>query len=260
MTHAVGRTCSHRRGSAVGPPRKRGARRGSGGPSSEEGARETRPALRGSRPTRPPPHAGLAGAHHGNHPHPLLHGPAHGEVVAGDAGGERGHRQVGADGGQAGEPEHRRLPGAGRALQLLHDLGHAAGWARARRGLGVRGCRAGPRTGVGPRSPARPHEPPRGCSLHPPPHTNPQGLASRLSISTPTHAVPAANPLPPFSLLSPAGVLEKPLEKKSGRNYGPPGTKKLIYFIDDMNMPEVDKYGTVAPHTLIRQHMDHKHW
>lgn len=57
-----------------------------------------------------------------------------------------------------------------------------------------------------------------------------------------------------------AGVLEKPLEKKSGRNYGPPGTKKLIYFIDDMNMPEVDKYGTVAPHTLIRQHMDHGHW
>ncbi|XP_062482469.1 dynein axonemal heavy chain 17 isoform X3 [Pezoporus occidentalis] len=55
-------------------------------------------------------------------------------------------------------------------------------------------------------------------------------------------------------------VLEKPLEKKSGRNYGPPGSKRLIYFIDDMNMPEVDKYGTVAPHTLIRQHMDHGHW
>ncbi|NXE83161.1 DYH17 protein, partial [Cochlearius cochlearius] len=55
-------------------------------------------------------------------------------------------------------------------------------------------------------------------------------------------------------------VLEKPLEKKSGRNYGPPGTKRLVYFIDDMNMPEVDKYGTVAPHTLIRQHMDHGHW
>ncbi|KAH0629591.1 hypothetical protein JD844_011790, partial [Phrynosoma platyrhinos] len=40
-------------------------------------------------------------------------------------------------------------------------------------------------------------------------------------------------------------VLEKPLEKKAGRNYGPPGTKKLIYFIDDLNMPEVDTYGTV---------------
>ncbi|MGH0121561.1 UNVERIFIED_CONTAM: hypothetical protein FKN15_040688 [Acipenser sinensis] len=55
-------------------------------------------------------------------------------------------------------------------------------------------------------------------------------------------------------------ILEKPLEKKAGRNYGPPGNKSLIYFIDDMNMPEVDKYGTVAPHTLIRQHMDHGHW
>uniref|UniRef100_G1PVX8 Dynein axonemal heavy chain 9 n=2 Tax=Myotis lucifugus TaxID=59463 RepID=G1PVX8_MYOLU len=55
-------------------------------------------------------------------------------------------------------------------------------------------------------------------------------------------------------------VLEKPLEKKAGRNYGPPGHKKLIYFIDDMNMPEVDAYGTVQPHTLIRQHLDYGHW
>lgn len=55
-------------------------------------------------------------------------------------------------------------------------------------------------------------------------------------------------------------VMEKPLEKKAGRNYGPPGTKKLIYFIDDMNMPEVDTYGTVQPHTLIRQHLDYFHW
>lgn len=46
----------------------------------------------------------------------------------------------------------------------------------------------------------------------------------------------------------------------SGRNYGPPGTKKLVYFIDDMNMPEVDTYGTVQPHTLIRQHLDYQHW
>nr|XP_020770863.1 dynein heavy chain 9, axonemal-like [Odocoileus virginianus texanus] len=55
-------------------------------------------------------------------------------------------------------------------------------------------------------------------------------------------------------------VLEKPLEKKAGRNYGPPGNKKLIYFIDDMNMPEVDAYGTVQPHTVIRQHLDYGHW
>ncbi|XP_054000578.1 dynein beta chain, ciliary-like [Hylaeus anthracinus] len=54
--------------------------------------------------------------------------------------------------------------------------------------------------------------------------------------------------------------MEKHLEKKTGRNYGPPGMKKLIYFIDDMNMPEVDTYGTVQPHTLFRQHIDYNHW
>ncbi|XP_022915026.2 dynein beta chain, ciliary isoform X1 [Onthophagus taurus] len=55
-------------------------------------------------------------------------------------------------------------------------------------------------------------------------------------------------------------ILERPLEKKAGRNYGPPGNKTLIYFLDDMNMPEVDTYGTVQPHTLIRQHLDYNHW
>jgi dynein heavy chain len=55
-------------------------------------------------------------------------------------------------------------------------------------------------------------------------------------------------------------TLEKYLEKKAGRNYGPLGTKLLVYFIDDMNMPEVDTYGTVQPHSLIRQHMDYNHW
>ncbi|KAH0513439.1 Dynein heavy chain 11, axonemal [Microtus ochrogaster] len=55
-------------------------------------------------------------------------------------------------------------------------------------------------------------------------------------------------------------ILEKPLEKKAGRNYGPRGNKKLVYFIDDLNMPEVDAYGTVQPHALLRQHIDYGHW
>lgn len=55
-------------------------------------------------------------------------------------------------------------------------------------------------------------------------------------------------------------VLEKPLEKKAGRNYGPVGSKFMIYFVDDMNMPEVDRFGTVRPHQMIRQFMDYRHW
>lgn len=55
-------------------------------------------------------------------------------------------------------------------------------------------------------------------------------------------------------------VMESPLEKKTGKKFGPPGMKKLIYFIDDLNMPEVDPFGTVQPHTIIRQFMDFEHW
>ncbi|XP_072311900.1 dynein axonemal heavy chain 9 [Eucyclogobius newberryi] len=55
-------------------------------------------------------------------------------------------------------------------------------------------------------------------------------------------------------------VLEKPLEKRAGRTFAPPGSRRLVYFIDDLNMPEVDAYGTVQPHTLLRQHLDYNHW
>lgn len=30
-----------------------------------------------------------------------------------------------------------------------------------------------------------------------------------------------------------------PLEKKTGTNFGPPGNSKLVYFLDDLNLPEV---------------------
>uniref|UniRef100_A0A672ZPD5 Dynein, axonemal, heavy chain 11 n=1 Tax=Sphaeramia orbicularis TaxID=375764 RepID=A0A672ZPD5_9TELE len=55
-------------------------------------------------------------------------------------------------------------------------------------------------------------------------------------------------------------ILEEPLEKRTGKSYSPIGNKRLIYFIDDMNMPAIDSYGTVQPHTLIRQHLDYGHW
>jgi dynein heavy chain len=35
-----------------------------------------------------------------------------------------------------------------------------------------------------------------------------------------------------------------PLVKKTGTNYGPPGQAKLVYFVDDVNLPEVDPYDT----------------
>jgi dynein heavy chain len=54
--------------------------------------------------------------------------------------------------------------------------------------------------------------------------------------------------------------LESAIEMKSGKLYAPPAQKKCIYFIDDMNMPAIDQFGTESPMTLLRQHMDYQHW
>ncbi len=55
-------------------------------------------------------------------------------------------------------------------------------------------------------------------------------------------------------------IMEQPLEKKSGVRFGPPGARRLVYFIDDMNMPLVDKYDTQSAIELARQLVDYRGW
>ena len=55
-------------------------------------------------------------------------------------------------------------------------------------------------------------------------------------------------------------MLEGPLEKKAGRNFGPPGSLRLVYFVDDLNMPQLDPYETQYAISLFRQYMDYQHW
>ena len=50
-----------------------------------------------------------------------------------------------------------------------------------------------------------------------------------------------------------------PLEKKTGTNFGPPGIAHLVYFVDDLNLPEVDKYMTQSAIALLRQQMEYGH-
>jgi len=55
-------------------------------------------------------------------------------------------------------------------------------------------------------------------------------------------------------------ILESQLEKKGGAGFGPPGKLKMIYFVDDLNMPQQDPYETQTAIALVRQHLDYSHW
>ncbi|GBG28212.1 Dynein heavy chain 2, axonemal [Hondaea fermentalgiana] len=54
--------------------------------------------------------------------------------------------------------------------------------------------------------------------------------------------------------------LEHHVDKRSGKIYGPPGEKKLVFFVDDLNMARVEEYGTQTPLALLRQFLDYGQW
>ena len=52
------------------------------------------------------------------------------------------------------------------------------------------------------------------------------------------------------------------LHNRSGNNHVPLGLgpDKMIFFVDDLNLPALDAYNTQSPIALIRQHIDYGHW
>eukprot|EP00924_Labyrinthula_sp_SR-Ha-C_P016869 maker-scaffold_6-snap-gene-17.26-mRNA-1 protein AED:0.02 eAED:0.02 QI:0/0/0/1/0.75/0.6/5/0/4681 len=55
-------------------------------------------------------------------------------------------------------------------------------------------------------------------------------------------------------------IIEESMEKKTKINYAPPGGKHMICFVDDLNMPRKDMFGSQPPLELLRQWIDYNGW
>lgn len=55
-------------------------------------------------------------------------------------------------------------------------------------------------------------------------------------------------------------IMEGCMEKKSRFINAPAGNRKMVIFVDDLNMPQKEQYGAQPPIELLRQWMDHEGW
>ena len=75
-----------------------------------------------------------------------------------------------------------------------------------------------------------------------------------------TVSPPVLSPWPQTSSANVQDVIESRVEKRTKGVYVPLGSKKLITFMDDFNMPAKDTFGSQPPLELIRLWIDYGFW
>lgn len=55
-------------------------------------------------------------------------------------------------------------------------------------------------------------------------------------------------------------AIEGRIEKRTKNSYAPPAGKFMITFLDDLNMPAKEMYGSQPPLELLRQWVDYGFW
>lgn len=78
------------------------------------------------------------------------------------------------------------------------------------------------------------------------------------ALQVTTHSSKSRDPSLAISFCILQKTIESYVEKRMGNTFGPPSGKKMMVFVDDVNLPEINEWGDQVTNEMLRQTMDMK--